>query len=266
MVKKPSKHRNVSPATTGDGKGDQLAERVVHELNNLIDGCMRNMALAVAQLRHTSDSDDAEAQDAIALERLETATLAMREMAALTRQWSKLAAVAEKDRPSLTSVASVDRLPVVVAQTVRLLSPAAASAGITLDANVAADLADLPAGPMFPVLLNAVRNSIDAIAASQSGSRLIDGAGQVFISARRDAGDLVLTVTDNGPGIAPNLLDDDGQFRFGRTTKAHGHGLGLSLCREMLGDYGGTITPGNRTEGGAQLVCRCPIDRLRARA
>jgi C4-dicarboxylate-specific signal transduction histidine kinase len=265
MVKKPAQPNSNTTPSPSRATADQLAHRVVHELNNLIDGCMRNMSLAISQLRHTETTADAR-QDAVAIERLETASIAMREMAALTRRWSRMAAGSTEHEPILASESAIDGIAVVVAQAVRLLRPVAASVGVTLDASVADELAVVPAGPVFPILLNAIRNSIDAIAAKQQSDRLIDGAGRVFITARQQGDDLLLTVTDNGPGVAPQLVDDDGAFRFGRTTKPGGHGLGLKLCREMIEDCGGSLDLRNRPEGGAALICCCPVERLRKRS
>lgn len=265
MVKKPVQPNRDATSSPRRVTGEQLAERVVHELNNLIDGCMRNMSLAISQLRHTETTADAR-QDAIAIERLETASIAMREMAALTRQWSRMAAEATQPEPGLASDAAMDGIADAVAQAVRLLRPVASSVGVTLDADVADELAAVPAGPVFPILLNAIRNSIDAIAATQQCHRLVDASGRVFITARQQGEDLLLTVTDNGPGVAPQLVDDAGAFRFGRTTKPGGHGLGLTLCREMIEDCGGSLDLRNRPEGGAAMICRCPVERLRKRS
>ena len=60
---------------------------------------------------------------------------------------------------------------------------------------------------------------------------------------------LVVTFSDNGPGIAPEHLPH--LFTPFFTTKTHGTGLGLAISQRMILHHGGTIrvesTPGNNT-------------------
>lgn len=67
---------------------------------------------------------------------------------------------------------------------------------------------------------------------------------------------LRLTVRDNGPGFAPEVLER--QFEPYLSTKPHGSGLGLVVCQRIAHDHGGTITLKNRDEGGAEVVVELP--------
>jgi signal transduction histidine kinase len=68
-------------------------------------------------------------------------------------------------------------------------------------------------------------------------SPLVDNAvrhapGQVRLSARRDGRRVVLIVEDDGPGVAPEAVEEI--FR--------GKGLGLALARRLAGSIGGRVT------------------------
>ncbi|WP_027061991.1 ATP-binding protein [Mesorhizobium loti] len=69
----------------------------------------------------------------------------------------------------------------------------------------------------------------------------------------------VLTISDNGPGIPPDLINKAFEpfFRVdpGRQQFIPGAGLGLAIAKEIIERYGGTVTLENRQGGGlAQTV------------
>jgi signal transduction histidine kinase len=87
--------------------------------------------------------------------------------------------------------------------------------------------------------------------------------GEVTLKTRRDGGDAVLEVADNGVGVAateiPRLFD-----RFYRVDKARsrllgGAGLGLSIAREILDAHGGTIELKSELGKGTVVTVRLPI-------
>ncbi len=91
--------------------------------------------------------------------------------------------------------------------------------------------------------------------------------GEVRIGAEAGAGGLVLWIEDDGPGIAPDELEQvfDKFFR-GRTARARvpsGTGLGLAIAREIVTAHGGDIAAGRAASGGARFVITLPADRLR---
>lgn len=85
---------------------------------------------------------------------------------------------------------------------------------------------------MRQVLINLLLNAIQA---QPSG-------GTVRVCARyeSDAAQICLLVQDNGPGIAPELLEKIWRPFF--TTKATGIGLGLAIVRRIIWEHGGDIT------------------------
>jgi two-component system sensor histidine kinase DctS len=88
------------------------------------------------------------------------------------------------------------------------------------------------------VLLNLARNAMQAMDRPDIRQRVLQlGVRRVT----RDAGRwLEFSVTDVGPGIAPEI--EQQLFTPFFTTKAEGMGLGLSLCRTVMEQHGGTLS------------------------
>ncbi len=84
------------------------------------------------------------------------------------------------------------------------------------------------------VLLNLIMNAIEAMGAVPSGDRLLTLRTEI-----NDAGRVLVTVQDSGPGIAPEHLDRI--FKSFFTTKPSGMGLGLSICKSIVESHGGTL-------------------------
>jgi two-component system sensor histidine kinase KdpD len=90
------------------------------------------------------------------------------------------------------------------------------------------------------------------------------GPGGASIHARREGREIVITVTDDGPGIKPSDLERifEKFYRSGRTDgRKAGTGLGLSICRGLVGAMGGTIvaqSPAIRRKG-TRIVMRFPL-------
>jgi signal transduction histidine kinase len=100
------------------------------------------------------------------------------------------------------------------------------------------------------VLLNLMRNSIEAIA--EAGA----GRGQITIDARRSGpGLLELTVSDTGPGFRSPFFEDVPLPLT--STKPDGLGIGLPLCRSIAEAHGGKLSI--RTTGrGASVSISLP--------
>jgi two-component system sensor kinase FixL len=101
------------------------------------------------------------------------------------------------------------------------------------------------------VIINLVRNAVEAMAGS--------ARGEVVISTR-PAGKMVeIEVADTGPGIAPGHMDS--LFSEFMTTKKEGLGLGLPISRTIVEAHGGEIRAENRPGGGAAFFVTLPRAR-----
>jgi two-component system sensor kinase FixL len=100
-------------------------------------------------------------------------------------------------------------------------------------------------------LLNLVRNAIESLAADPPGAR------EVVITARRgNGGDCEIVVCDNGPGVAPQILDR--MFDPFRSTKPNGTGLGLPMSQTIVQAHGGKLRHEPGEPRGARFVLTIP--------
>ncbi len=96
------------------------------------------------------------------------------------------------------------------------------------------------------VLLGLVSNGADA---SPEG-------GSIELDWRIEDADVVIRVTDSGPGVALEIQDRIFDPFF--TTKATGTGLGLAVAREIAEAQGGRVVLEKRPTGGASFALRLP--------
>jgi signal transduction histidine kinase len=111
------------------------------------------------------------------------------------------------------------------------------------------DTAETEADPhrIQQVLTNLVANALRQM---PEGGRL-----EVTVSERPET--VVVEVADTGPGLAVDELERVFD-RFARSADSTGTGLGLSISRDLVLAHGGSITAGNRAEGGAVFTVSLP--------
>jgi signal transduction histidine kinase len=124
------------------------------------------------------------------------------------------------------------------------------------------ELAELPLvdghrNQLQQVISNLVRNALEAMDTTTGRGRVLRVSTEV---RGRDA--IVVAVEDSGPGIDPKQLD--GIFGAFFTTKAHGMGLGLAICRMIIERHGGQLTASSDGKSGALFRFILPIGPMDA--
>jgi PAS domain S-box-containing protein len=103
------------------------------------------------------------------------------------------------------------------------------------------------------VLLNLVVNAIQAMAT------IADGARDLLITTASSGSDSVLVrVADSGPGLDPQMLEH--VFDPYYTTKPHGMGMGLAICRSIIDAHNGRLWASANQPRGAVFQFRLPAD------
>lgn len=111
------------------------------------------------------------------------------------------------------------------------------------------------------VILNLVRNAVDAVAARPSSVVTIE-TGVAALRVRSASGRTRplarISVQDTGAGIPEGMLPR--LFTPFATSKPHGTGLGLAISRRIVEAHGGRIEVKNRPGGGAEANVYLPLD------
>lgn len=213
------------------GSMGELAAAVAHELN-------QPLMAAGTYTRLVNDAIGSPGADPVSV--AETAKKAVMQVERAAEVVRRLRALVRLDRSSRTPCG----LQQIVSETLALCQPDLDR----IDADVRVTLAtDLP--PVMvdvlqveQVLLNLLRNSIQAIAETKS-------VGTISIGAAAEDDFVEVVVHDSGLGFPPGLLDNP--FLPFSTTKPEGLGFGLPLCKSIVEAHGGGLWLDRRAQGAA---------------
>lgn len=112
-------------------------------------------------------------------------------------------------------------------------------------------------GQLQQVISNLIINAIEAMETTPNRNRVL-----LVRSELRDNKAVAVVVKDSGPGIDKNKLDRI--FTTFVSTKRHGMGLGLAICRMIIDYHGGKLTVSSVAKEGASfqfLLPTAPMDK-----
>ncbi|WP_253819999.1 sensor histidine kinase, partial [Variovorax paradoxus] len=101
------------------------------------------------------------------------------------------------------------------------------------------------------IVHNLLMNALQALELVPAGDR------RLAIAVGRNGEEGVLTVTDNGRGIAPDALPRLFEPFF--STREGGLGLGLSLSETLASGMGGSLSAANASPRGARFTLLLPL-------
>ncbi len=122
--------------------------------------------------------------------------------------------------------------------------PEAATAGVSLTTEIAADL---PSVDVDPARLRQVISNLLSNAMHHTPK-----GGSVKVEVSSATGQVTVTVTDTGEGIPPDLLPHVFE-RFAKGPSSKGSGLGLAIAHAIVIAHGGELQVSNGVEGGTVL-------------
>lgn len=117
--------------------------------------------------------------------------------------------------------------------------------GVTVETDLCGGVYPISADrvQLQQVMLNLIVNACDAMVDNQPIDRVLT------LCSASDENTVRISVTDRGSGIADHAIDS--VFEPFVTTKQHGLGLGLPICRSIVNSHGGRIWAENNPDRGA---------------
>ena len=229
-----------------------FAAGIAHDVNNILTIIGNTTA---SNWLDTSDADEKQAVDTIS-DALKRGSMMMRE----------LMDYAGESRITLERVA-----PKKMISDIEGILRGLISESVDLELDVPEDLPDIDCGrnQFFKVFMNVVKNAVEAI-----GKR----PGRIVIAARRKemtqsellgfrsattlkpCVGVMFTISDNGPGIRPDILRR--LFDPYVSSKALGRGLGLATVASVVEAHGGGIKADSVVERGTTFSIFLPESRL----
>jgi signal transduction histidine kinase/CheY-like chemotaxis protein len=218
----------------------QLASGIAHDLNNTLNVIKLRLAPLLSDNTVLNKHE-------VALRTIERAV----EDAALTvARVREFGRDRERNRSESSQVSEVIGEVIDLARTTVEGKSSLEGIPIRIESRISGPLPKVngSASELRQVFLNLLLNAYEAI--HQRGEIVID-------AAVRD-NTVVVTVLDNGPGIAPEQLERIFDPFF--TTKGpRGTGLGLSIAKNIMESLGGRITASNASDGGAVFALEFPL-------
>jgi PAS domain S-box-containing protein len=159
--------------------------------------------------------------------------------------------------PSRTQEVELNR---VVEEILRLMRGDLIARNVTVRTHLQEGLRSVPADPveLQQVLLNLILNACDAMDGNASDDRIL------IVTTRQEPSRVVVAVSDVGSGIAPDKMDS--LFKPFFTTKSHGIGMGLAICKSIVVGLGGRLWAENNPDRGSTFQFSIPEAETRSPA
>lgn len=211
----------------------QMAATVAHEVKNPLSAIK-----SIAQVM--SEDEQLKAQHARDL------NLIVGETDRLSKTVTQLLSFARQQPPATTPC----RLSELVRGVVDLFRRDADERRISLQCRIEDD------AELNGVLTAAVRDALSNLVLN--GLQVTPAGGTVSIQSSAESQALVISVSDSGPGVAPDIQEKIWQPFF--TTRQRGTGLGLAIVRKRMEEAGGTARfVAAPNGGGTRFELRLPV-------
>ncbi|HZB94210.1 MAG TPA: HAMP domain-containing sensor histidine kinase [Stellaceae bacterium] len=246
--------RAFPPSRRADEIG--LAQRELHAMQDTVRQALRlNARLAALGTAVTKINHDL--RNILTTVRLMSDSLADSEAPEVKRVTPRLLAAIDRAVALCTRTLSYTRegapplrrtrfaLAGLVAEIAELVQGKGEDAPLVVNNVAAKQTVEADREQLFRVVLNLVRNAIEA------------GARRVTVAARPDVEAINIEIADDGPGLPPKARDN--LFRpFAGSARLGGTGLGLAIAREIMRAHGGDIALCDSSAAGTAFCLRLP--------
>jgi signal transduction histidine kinase len=140
----------------------------------------------------------------------------------------------------------------VVSKSIAIVDHQLSLQGVTIESSLDESLPDIygNANQLQQVLMNLMINAQQAIG---------EDGGKVMLSTRSEAGSVVISVADTGPGMDKDVAAKVFEPFFTTKPAGQGTGLGLSVTYGIIQDHGGDISVKRADVGGADFMITLPL-------
>ena len=212
----------------------EMASTLAHELNQPLSAIANLLTGSRRLMDRGREADQVKIRDAI--DRAAAQALRAGEVIHRMRDFVRRGA-------SERAVESLSKL-IEEASALALIGEKERQVDVRLNLSPQADAVFADRVQVQQVLLNLIRNGIDAMQTEEPRKR-----GLLISTSLTDEGWSRVTVADKGPGIADEILER--LFQPFMTTKPQGMGVGLSISRSIIEAHGGRIWAEANPGGGA---------------
>ncbi|KYF76865.1 hypothetical protein BE17_39095 [Sorangium cellulosum] len=220
---------------------DDFLGIVSHDLRNLLSG----IVLSVDLLSQDTPAQDEESEAAMAAKRIR------RYAARMSRLIDDLVDVASIESGKLATNVGRGDASALLADAVDMFQPMASDRGITLELDVADRPlpVDFDEERVLQVVSNLLMNSI----------KFTSPGGRIRVRGERAEGELLVSVSDTGPGIPVDMLElvFERFWQVGKKDR-RGLGLGLYICKSIVEAHGGRIWVESRMGEGSTFYFTIP--------
>jgi signal transduction histidine kinase len=220
--------------------GDAVTASIAHEIKQPLSAMAMNASAGLRWLDRAAPNLD-EAKAAF----MRVVTDGHRASAVI----ENIRALFKKDAPTWTSLDA----NTLIREALALVRGDLQTHQITVRVDCNEQLPRIKADPvqLHQVLVNLITNALDSMS-TKAGERVL-----CVRSEMHDSGSVMVSVEDMGVGVEPSAIDRIFNPLF--TTKAHGMGMGLSICRAIIEAHGGQLWVTANLPRGAIFHFTVPI-------
>jgi signal transduction histidine kinase len=155
-----------------------------------------------------------------------------------------------RTRPSDSTALAYGNLAEVIDEAVKLIAPQKDLRQVTIERRIHDEqpLVRAPAHELTQIVLNLLLNATDAVA----------GEGSILIELKREDGNVLLSISDSGPGIPEAVLGRIFDPFFTTKPPGKGTGLGLAVCLSLVERFEGKLWAENTKNSGARFNLSLP--------